>query len=63
MKLVVDIHTHCYLPRYVQFLRARSQAPRIFTRGAEDRLLILQDEPPAGRPVGPQARLLPYKFY
>ncbi|CCA68180.1 related to 2-amino-3-carboxylmuconate-6-semialdehyde decarboxylase [Serendipita indica DSM 11827] len=53
-QLLVDIHTHCYLPRYAAFLRQRSFAPRIFTRNQEERLLILDDEPLSGRPVGPQ---------
>ncbi|PVG03279.1 hypothetical protein CPB86DRAFT_856283 [Serendipita vermifera] len=53
-QLLVDVHTHCYLPRYASFLRQRTQVPRIFSRGSEERLLILDDEPPAGRPVGPQ---------
>ncbi|KZW04342.1 amidohydrolase 2 [Exidia glandulosa HHB12029] len=58
--LLVDIHSHVYLPRYASLLRARKDVPRIFTRtnaaGAqEDRLVILTDEPTdQGRPVGPQ---------
>ena len=31
-RLLVDIHTHVYLPRYAAFLRSRSSVPRIFTR-------------------------------
>lgn len=58
-RVLVDIHTHVYLPRYVSFLRSRKQVPRISTRintlGKEDsRLHILPDEPSGGRPVGPQ---------
>ncbi|VDC04117.1 unnamed protein product [Peniophora sp. CBMAI 1063] len=58
-RLLVDVHTHVYLPRYAALLRSRSAAPRIYTRNApsgiaEDRLLILDDEPSGGRPVGPQ---------
>lgn len=53
-QLLVDIHTHCYLPRYAAFLRSRSIAPKIFTSGDRERLLILDDEPATGRPVGPQ---------
>ena len=58
-RLLVDIHTHVYLPRYVSFLRSRTQVPRISSRtnasGKEDaRLHILPDEPSGGRPVGPQ---------
>lgn len=53
--LVVDVHTHLYLPRYVEFLRQRAQVPRIFTRNdGSERLLILDDEPPSGRPVNSQ---------
>ena len=60
-KLLVDVHTHVYLPRYASVLRSRSIAPRILTRNtpsgqSEDRLLILDDEPSGGRPVGPQVR-------
>jgi aminocarboxymuconate-semialdehyde decarboxylase len=60
-RLLVDVHTHVYLPRYATLLRSRTSAPRIVTRtgpsGApEDRLLILADEPSGGRPVGPQVR-------
>ncbi|KAF8517873.1 amidohydrolase 2 [Gautieria morchelliformis] len=58
-RLLVDIHTHVYLPRYVSFLRSRTQVPRISSRtGASEkedsRLHILPDEPSGGRPVGPQ---------
>ncbi|EED84459.1 predicted protein [Postia placenta Mad-698-R] len=58
-RLLVDVHTHVYLPRYVSFLRARSAVPRVFTRTApdgasEERLLILDPEPSGGRPMGPQ---------
>ena len=60
-RLVVDAHSHLYLPRYVSALRSRSTPPRILTRKTpsgqnEDRLLILDDEPSGGRPVGPQVR-------
>ena len=59
-KLLVDIHTHVYLPRYAAFLRSRTSVPRIFTRNSpesgkpEERLLILDDEPASGRPIGAQ---------
>ncbi|EMD40906.1 hypothetical protein CERSUDRAFT_111492 [Gelatoporia subvermispora B] len=58
-RLLVDIHTHVYLPRYASFLRSRTAAPRIFSRTTpqgltEERLLILEGEPSEGRPVGPQ---------
>ncbi|KDQ17334.1 hypothetical protein BOTBODRAFT_156094 [Botryobasidium botryosum FD-172 SS1] len=59
--LLVDIHTHTYLPRYAALLRARSTAPRILSRPKqgskdvlEERLVILDNEPSGGRPVGPQ---------
>ena len=60
--LLVDVHTHVYLPRYASLLRSRSNVPKILTRqtkdgtGQEDRLVILDDEPSGGRPVGPQVR-------
>ncbi|KAF8591485.1 amidohydrolase 2 [Ramaria rubella] len=58
-RLLVDIHTHIYLPRYVTFLRSRNQVPRIsVTRMSsskeESRLHILPNEPSGGRPIGPQ---------
>ena len=63
-KLLVDVHTHVYLPRYASVLRSRSIAPRVFTRNTpsgqnEERLLILDDEPSGGRPVGGQVRHSP----
>lgn len=56
---IVDIHTHVYLPRYADELRARPSAPRIYRRTSadgqpEERLLILDGEPGVGRPVGSQ---------
>ncbi|KAF5364341.1 hypothetical protein D9756_000405 [Leucocoprinus leucothites] len=55
-KLLVDIHTHVYLPRYASVLRSRSSVPFIRTDAStqEERLLILDHEPSGGRPVGPQ---------
>ncbi len=59
-KLLVDIHTHVYLPRYAAVLRSRTSVPLIRTSTTtvggtpEDRLLILDHEPSGGRPVGPQ---------
>lgn len=55
--LVVDVHTHLYLPRYMDLLRKRTAVPRIFNRGAGDRLVILPDEDKdpstaEGRPIG-----------
>ncbi|KAF9534741.1 hypothetical protein CPB83DRAFT_901704 [Crepidotus variabilis] len=58
-RLLVDVHTHVYLPRYASLLRSRSTVPFIRTNTtadglSEDRLLILENEPSGGRPVGPQ---------
>ncbi|KAG5651386.1 hypothetical protein H0H81_008885 [Sphagnurus paluster] len=57
--LLVDIHTHVYLPRYAALLRARSAVPFISSTVTpngklDERLLILDHEPSGGRPVGPQ---------
>lgn len=51
--MLVDIHSHLYLPRYASLLRSRLVAPRILTREGipGERLVILDDEPSAGRPV------------
>ena len=64
----MDVHSHVYLPRYATFLRARAVPPRIFSRpvpgkpGAEeDRLVILDNEPSGGRPVGPQVFLIQWE--
>ncbi|KAF8870003.1 hypothetical protein CPB85DRAFT_772327 [Mucidula mucida] len=55
MSPLVDIHTHLYLPRYAAWLRSRSTAPKIMTLpNGDERLLILENEPSGGRPVGPQ---------
>ena len=54
-RLLVDVHTHVYLPRYADLLRSRTNVPRILTNSSgEERLVILKDEPSGGRPVGPQ---------
>ncbi|RDB22748.1 2-amino-3-carboxymuconate-6-semialdehyde decarboxylase [Hypsizygus marmoreus] len=58
-KLLVDIHTHVYLPRYASLLRSRTSVPFIRSSTSRDgkldeRLLILDHEPSGGRPVGPQ---------
>lgn len=58
-KLLVDVHTHVYLPNYVSMLRMRSSVPKIIKSvrddgTAEERLLILEHEPSGGRPVGKQ---------
>lgn len=58
-KLLVDIHTHVYLPRYASLLRSRTTVPFIRSSTTlngklDERLLILDHEPSGGRPVGPQ---------
>ena len=72
--LVVDIHTHIYLPRYIDLLRSRKIVPRIqanvplsqpFESG---RLIILPEEEnlsnpiSAGRPIGPNYYDTQYKI-
>lgn len=55
-RLLVDVHTHVYLPRYVSMLRSRTSVPRILSAEGQtgERLLILDHEPSGGRPVGSQ---------
>ena len=54
-KLLVDIHTHVYLPRYAALLRSRNSVPYIKSISPTDeRLLILDHEPSGGRPVNSQ---------
>ncbi|TFK71810.1 amidohydrolase 2 [Pluteus cervinus] len=58
-RLIVDIHTHGYLPRYASMLRSRAVVPKIVSTkvrdgAVEERLHILNDEPSGGRPVGRQ---------
>lgn len=56
----VDVHTHVYLPRYMQMLRDRRILPRVQTDNeGVDKLLILPEEEEsanagvaAGRPIG-----------
>jgi len=53
----VDVHTHVYLPRYMQMLRERSNVPRVQKFNGEDRLIILPGEDDnsttaIGRPIG-----------
>jgi aminocarboxymuconate-semialdehyde decarboxylase len=59
--LVVDVHTHIYLPRYLSLLRSRTTLPRIRpgpnSTAQPERLIILPDEDQAqstssGRPIG-----------
>ena len=59
--LLIDIHTHVYLPRYASMLRERTSIPRIISvvnddGFSEERLCILDREPSTGRPIGPQVR-------
>ena len=56
-KASVDVHTHIYLPTYVEMLRTRKAVPRVVDRNGQSRLLILpgkdeEDSPDAGRPFG-----------
>ena len=54
-KLLVDIHTHLYLPRYAALLRSRTSVPFIRSiNPTDERLLILDHEPSGGRPVNSQ---------
>jgi len=53
---MIDIHSHVYLPRYVEILRDRSDVPRIVGE-QEFRLLVLPGEDrdadtASGRPIG-----------
>ncbi len=41
---LIDVHTHMYLPRYMELLRARTKIPRVVSRAGGDRLIILPDE-------------------
>ena len=59
-KRSVDVHTHMYLPRYMEMLRERSAVPRVApgaTVDAPERLVILpgedeEESTAAGRPIG-----------
>lgn len=57
MMRTIDVHTHVYLPRYINLLRARTAVPRIFTKNNSERLVILPNEDSGstsnGRPIGP----------
>jgi predicted TIM-barrel fold metal-dependent hydrolase len=53
----IDVHTHMYLPSYMDVLRKRTEVPRVLTIGGEDRLVILPGEDDeittsTGRPIG-----------
>jgi predicted TIM-barrel fold metal-dependent hydrolase len=55
-QLVIDVHTHVYLPRYMTYLRNRSSVPKVY--GNPERLVILPGEDTgstkSGRPIGPE---------
>lgn len=53
----IDVHTHMYLPSYMNVLRKRTEIPRVINVGGEDRLVILPGEDAeittsTGRPIG-----------
>jgi len=53
----IDVHTHMYLPSYMDVLRKRTEIPRVVHVGGEDRLIILPGEDAelttsSGRPIG-----------
>lgn len=55
--VAIDVHTHMYLPGYMDILRKRTQIPRVSTISGSDRLIILPGEDAesttsAGRPIG-----------
>jgi aminocarboxymuconate-semialdehyde decarboxylase len=56
--VVIDVHSHIYLPRYVEILRGRDRLPRIVIEGGGERLLILPEEERGGglrgRPIDPE---------
>ena len=59
MQRVIDVHTHVYLPRYMEMLRKRTSVPRVFTRDGSERLVILPNEDldpstSTGRMIGPE---------
>ena len=56
----IDVHTHCYLPRYMDMLRKRSEVPYVIPGekpGSDERYVILPGEDAEGttaigRPIG-----------
>lgn len=59
MTPTVDVHTHVYLPRYMDYLRNRKQVPKVISYNDVERLIILPGEDldgstSAGRPIGPE---------
>ncbi|KAG8725359.1 hypothetical protein FRC09_001163 [Ceratobasidium sp. 395] len=53
--MLVDVHTHVYLPRYANLMRSRTKAPRIVpAKGGNGESLIVLEGKDSGRPVGGQ---------
>lgn len=55
----IDVHTHVYLPAYMETLRSRTSVPYVRRIAGEDRLVILPGEDEeattaVGRPIGPE---------
>lgn len=50
---VIDVHTHLYPRRYVDFLRARTEVPRIAGEVGSERFVIFEEEAKGngGRPI------------
>ncbi len=50
---VIDVHSHLYPPRYVDFLRARTEWPRITGERGRERFVIFEEEAKSngGRPI------------
>ena len=53
----IDVHTHMYLPSYMDVLKKRTEIPRVVTVEGQDRLVILPGEDDelttaTGRPIG-----------
>jgi len=45
----IDLHSHLYLPKYMEILRERSDIPLVTK---DNRLVILPNETSLGRPIG-----------
>ncbi|CAE6365535.1 unnamed protein product [Rhizoctonia solani] len=55
LNMLVDVHTHVYLPRYADLMRARTRAPRIVpSKDGNGESLIVLEGKDSGRPVGGQ---------
>lgn len=53
----IDVHTHMYLPKYMEILKKRSDIPKVISINNENRLIILPNEEKEkttniGRPIG-----------